>query len=847
MKANIKKYGMFLGMLMTFISSMAYDFEADGIYYTITSMADLEVEVTSNGNFEEVYVNYSWSWKNTTPYAGHISIPATVNYNNRTFEVTGIGKAAFGYPQQKYSGQINYFDADENGIPTSITSVSLPATIKYIDVMAFQGCKIQSINIPSSVTTIDIAAFAYSSLQNILIPNSVTHIGKSAFYGSSIMSLCLGNGINEISDEAFSNCSSLLEAFCTSPTCPSGLSVNSFLGAHSALEIYVPSVEAYGFGRSYLTFPNSSYDYTGQSHNIEWTNNLKAYKCEIAESECLTEVNAGEYTKTLTVTYSNGIDLTVDIPYSYTINKAPMFLTVNNAQREYGDPNPAFTCEISGFVNGETEQTLGTTPLFECAATQLSNVGDYRILASLDAHNYEISYKYGTLSVIKAPLEATVLNTSKIYGNDNPAFSLSFSGLKNNESTPEWSQIPQFSTSATVSSSVGQYEVTAAEGMAVNYDVTKYNSGTLTVTKRDLTAKANDCERLYNEENPEFKVSYIGFVNGDTESSLIQKPLAECNATKSSNAGTYPIVVTGGEAENYNFLYQDGTLKINPLTVGFKDVYNSVPYNDMAISTSESYFNYIPEIIGPFSEEDFWIELWFLDKDNKYDQHVTTITGGDYAGNYVNTNVDRPMWAGKYIFNLISKGTNPNVTANPSRAYLTVNRASNNLEWNAESPISVKVGEKVDLGISYQANLWCIFNTDYNEDLIELSSEGATGNDPHWFATGLKEGETTLYFNIECKKNDMGFYDFTDSRTISKRIKVEISSGIDGVVSENNSILVKTQNETIIIINKTEQSVVRIFNLQGNLIRETSENEIGDLDHGVYVVTVDNQSFKIVI
>lgn len=238
-KNIITRIGMLTAMLSAFHVASAYDFEADGIYYNITSMADLEVEVTSNGNFEEVYVNYSWSWKNTTPYAGHISIPATVNYNNRTFEVTGIGKAAFGYPQQYYSGQINYFDADDSGIPTSITSISLPATIKYIDVMAFQGCKIQSINIPSSVTTIDVAAFAYSSLQNIIIPNSVTNIGKSAFYGSSIMSLCLGNGLNEISDKAFSRCSSLLEAFCTSPTCPSGLSVNSFSGAHSALEIYV--------------------------------------------------------------------------------------------------------------------------------------------------------------------------------------------------------------------------------------------------------------------------------------------------------------------------------------------------------------------------------------------------------------------------------------------------------------------------------------------------------------------------------------------------------------------------------------------------------------------------------
>lgn len=867
MRTVVMKFVMLAAMLLANFSTFAYDFEVDGIYYNITSMSNLEVEVT----FKKIDVDVTQTWNQTYvtscrnySYSGEISIPDYVNYDNKTYEVTKIGEEAFGVCPSNYGypNQSAYYGSN-------ISSISLPNSIKCIGKNAFARCKnLKSVVMPNSLQSIEDEAFYYSGLQSVESWGNITIIGKSSFYATSLEILLLPNTLTTIGDyafnnnhqlrkvvigqnvdnigkEAFANTTSLLEVFYLPLKALDNY--KSIFSGHSAMEIYVPSTLICGFGQEFLTFPLSSFDYTGQSHNIEWSNNLKAYKCEIAESECQTDVNAGEYAKNLKATYSDGVDFSVEIPYSYTINKAPMSLTVNNAQREYGDPNPAFTCEIFGFVNGETEQTLRTTPLFECIATQLSKVGDYRILASLEAPNYEITYKYGTLSVIKAPLEATVLNTSKIYGNNNPAFSLSFSGLKNNESTPEWSQAPQFFTTATTSSSVGQYEVTVAGGMAVNYEVTTYNPGTLTITKRDLTAKANDCERLYDEENPEFKVSYIGFVNGDTESSLTQKPIAECNATKSSNAGSYPIVVTGGEAENYNLLYQDGTLRINPLTVGFKDVYNSVTYNDMTLSTSDSYFNYIPEITGPFNDDDFWIELWVLDKDNKYDQHVTTITGGDYAGNYVNTNVDRPMWAGKYIFNLTSKGTNPNVTANPARAYLTVNRASNNLEWNAESPISVKVGEKVDLGITYQADLWCTFNTEYDEDLIELSSEGATGNDPHWFASGLKEGETTLYFSIECKKNDLGFYDFTDSRTLSKRIKVEPSAGIEGVVSENDSIAVTINNGAVLIYHKNIDSIVRVFNMQGTLVKSTKKSEIRDIDRGMYIITVENRSFKVVL
>ena len=847
MKPIIQKLWMVMAFVCLSISASAYDFEVDGIYYNITSMSDLTVEVTHATTFPPEHG--SASCKNTTPYSGTIVIPENVNYQNRTFTVIGIGDAAFGYPAYNlgYDGKVYFTYSPRGGTPTSLSSITLPESINYIGRCAFQGCNISNINFPSNLVEIRDAAFARTSLNSVVIPDSVNSIGGSAFRKSNLQKLVLGSNLATVEDYAFEECRSLLEVFVTSTLKPEGFSLNSFSGAHSYLEVYVPSVNIYGFGRSYLTFSASSFNYTGHSHIIEWTNNLQAYKCEISESECQTNVNAGQYTKYLTATYSNGVDLSVEIPYEYTINKAPMTLSVNNVQREYGDPNPAFTCEILGFVNGENEQTIGSNPSYECEATQISNVGDYRILASFDAPNYEITYKYGTLSVAKAPIETTVLNASKIYGNENPDFSLSYSGLKNNENSPEWSVKPKFSTTASVTSVVGEYEVKASDGLAINYELTKYNPGTLTINKRDLTAKVNDSERLYNEENPKFEISYFGFVNGDTDDSLIQKPIAECSATKQSNVGTYPINVTGGKAENYNFVYQDGTLKINPLTVGFKKVYNSVTYNDMALSTSDSYFNYIPEIVGPYCEDDFWIELWFLDKDNTFDQHVTTISSGDYAGNYVNTNIDSPMWAGKYIFNLTSKGTNPNVTADPSRAYLTVNKTSNNLEWNTESPIRVKVGEKVDLGISYQADLWCIFNTDYDNELIELSSEGATGNDPHWFATGLKEGETTLYFGIECNKNDMGFYDFTDSRTLSKRIIVESSTGINEVTKADSSVYVTVKGRDIHVYNKGSNEYVKVYTIQGAIVYETTEDEVRDLAKGFYIINIGSKSFKIKI
>lgn len=53
MKSIIQKSGLLIAMLSGFLTVSAYDFEVGDIYYTITSMADLEVEVSSNGQFKE--------------------------------------------------------------------------------------------------------------------------------------------------------------------------------------------------------------------------------------------------------------------------------------------------------------------------------------------------------------------------------------------------------------------------------------------------------------------------------------------------------------------------------------------------------------------------------------------------------------------------------------------------------------------------------------------------------------------------------------------------------------------------------------------------------------------------
>ena len=791
MKQNILKTLMLIAVLLTGSHAFAYDFESNGIYYNITSQSNLEVEVTYASS---VYDN---------SYAGSVTIPETINYNNRTYSVTSIGDAAFSYC-------------------IGLTSVTIPNSVTGIGGETFRDC---------------------SGLTSITIPNSVTSIGYYAFRGcSGLTSVTIPNSVTSIGSEAFAYCSKLMEVFFLSANKPT-IANSAFNNCHSALEEYVPSVDEYGFGKEYVSFTKDSFQYNGMQPNVEWNNNLKAYNATMNVESVELNKNAGTHTTTFKVTYSNGLDIEVEIPYTYTIAPAPLTLTVNDSQREYGLDNPQFTCEASGFVEGESLSTLLSQPTYTCDATKLSKVGDYKILAELNAPNYEITYKYGKLSVTKAPITVSVQNATKKYGDKNPQFGLLYSGLRNNETAPAWNTRPTIETTATIESTCGTYPITVTDGDAINYEIKQYYPAELTVTKRDLTVTADDFIKNYGEDNPKFTISYLGFVNDEDESYLKKLPEVSCSAAKESNAGSYTISVSGGEADNYYFVYKNGTLTIKPIVVGFKTVYNTVTYNDMEKSVSENSFEYIPEIIGEYNEGDIMMNVLALDAAGKYDQHEITISGGDYSGKYIN--YSGPSHVGKYIFEMKSKGLNPNIVVGTSRAYLTVKQASNNLSWDDYSTITVEVGETVDLGIEYGADIYCMFYGDYDKTLISLSGKSTLTNNPVWSVTGLAEGTTTMSFSIRCRENDWGYKNFSDSPVLRKSIRVLPSSGVENVDSSN--IKVNARNGNIIINGAENNEDIVIYNVNGLMIYSGNDTVIPVETKGMYIVKVGNTTYKVVL
>jgi autotransporter-associated beta strand protein len=83
-----------------------------------------------------------------------------------------------------------------------------------------------------------------------------------------------------------------------------------------------------------------------------------------------------------------------------------------------------------------------------------------------------------------------------------------------------------------------------------------------------LTVTADSLSRFVNQPNPPLTFSYAGFVNGDTSSILEKIPSTSTSAKISSPAGSYPIKVSAGKANNYAFKVLNGTLTVQSSSFG---------------------------------------------------------------------------------------------------------------------------------------------------------------------------------------------------------------------------------------------------------------------------------------
>jgi hypothetical protein len=186
----------------------AGSFTLNGISYNETSATEVEVIA------------------NNPAYSGAVTIPATVVYNGKTYDVRGIGTSAF-----------------KNC--TGLTSVVIPNSVTTIGYTSFESCTaLTSLNLGEGVMRIDQYAFnSCTALKTLIIPNSVVTIRYSAFQScTSLITLTLGNQLQTIEYEAFKNCTSLTSV--TIPASVTGIGTYAFGDCNKLTTINVDAANA---------------------------------------------------------------------------------------------------------------------------------------------------------------------------------------------------------------------------------------------------------------------------------------------------------------------------------------------------------------------------------------------------------------------------------------------------------------------------------------------------------------------------------------------------------------------------------------------------------------------------
>ena len=139
-----------------------------------------------------------------------------------------------------------------------------------------------------------------------------------------------------------------------------------------------------------------------------------------------------------TVSYSNNVDAgTATVTMTgkgnyegtktaeFTIGKATLTVTAEDATVFFGNELPAFTVSYEGFVNNETKAVLSGTLAFACDYTTESPVGSTFAIkpSGLTSDNYDIIFVNGTLTVVvdqNAPYKETLQTAIAIASNINP-------------------------------------------------------------------------------------------------------------------------------------------------------------------------------------------------------------------------------------------------------------------------------------------------------------------------------------------------------------------------------------------------------------------------------------------
>lgn len=378
--------------------------------------------------------------------------------------------------------------------------------------------------------------------------------------------------------------------------------------------------------------------YDGKPHTLIVEQNLGAkVKYGMSKDKCTLDeapkfINADEYTiyfKMEKIGYEPPIE-------GYGIIKiipAELTITPNDVTIYYNQNFANKGCTFEGFVNNESKDNLVGTPTYRTDYKKGYDVGEYSIEINDEVNqkyysaNYNITYKKGKLTVLKAKNELVVNIPSIEYGY---ILSPQVTNPSGNAIEYAYREIGYESWKQGLPNKIGDYEVKASTRETNNY-YSAETTVTVSISKRNLKITPKATTIQYNQEFVGNGVTYEGFVNDENESVLSGELVYTTNYKKGDKVGIYTITLGGYSSENYNIIYQEGVLRvekaINNLVVDIEDVTYGTILEPKIISNSANtkvYFQY--QLKG---EEGKWLAN-YPSKAGTYEIKATSMSNDDY-------------------------------------------------------------------------------------------------------------------------------------------------------------------------------------------------------------------------
>ncbi len=248
--------------------------------------------------------------------------------------------------------------------------------------------------------------------------------------------------------------------------------------------------------------------------------------------------NVGDYVITVTAGTNPNYNVSV-VPGTFTITPANATITAIDNTKVYGSADPVFEVTFDGLVNGDTELD------YTIARETGENVGTYVITVTNGNNpNYTVTTVPATFTITPADATITANDLSKIYGDSDPALTVSYTGLVNGDTALD------YTIARAEGENAGEYVITVTPGTNRNYNVSTA-TGIFTIEKADPVVTAPVGFSLYY--NGEAQAL---FDEGSTTGGTLQYSLdGENYATgvrSASGLGTYTIWYRVLGDNNYN-------------------------------------------------------------------------------------------------------------------------------------------------------------------------------------------------------------------------------------------------------------------------------------------------------